>query len=262
MTTPKSLRILSYNTHVCIRASRSSERLWNLWKHLLPSRCKLDNLREISEFIKSFDVVGIQESDAGSLRSYFMNHTKLLAHLGGFNHWAEQVNRDLVFARHSIGFLSRHRIVDITKHQLPGRIPGRGLMVVHLDVGGVPVAFAVAHLSLGSRDRIRQALFIGDIIRGLDCRTILMGDLNCTSDSDELRVLSTKAGLRESMKKMPTYPSWKPRRDIDHILVSDGIAIRRARAINFPLSDHLPIAIEAEIKALGKGAVRRWYKAA
>jgi len=262
MKTVKPLRILSYNTHVCIRASKSSERLKNLWKHVLPSRCKMDNLREMSKFITSFDVVGIQESDAGSLRSYFMNHTKLLAHLGGFDHWAEQVNRRLVFARHSIGFLSRYRILDITKHQLPGKIPGRGLMVVHLDLDGEPVAFAVAHLSLGRRDRIKQALYIGDIIRELDCRTILMGDLNCTSDSDELWVLSVKAGLRPALRNMPTYPSWKPRRDIDHILVSEGIVIRSARAIDFPLSDHLPIAIDAMIKVDRQGDHGILHKAA
>ena len=248
MTTLKPLRILSYNTHVCIRASRSSERLKNLWKHVLPSRCKMNNLREMSRFISSFDVVGIQESDAGSLRSYFMNHTKLLAHLGGFDHWAEQVNRQLVFARHSIGFLSRYRILDITRHQLPAKIPGRGLMVAHLDLGGEPVAFAVAHLSLGSRDRIRQALYIGDIIREIDCRTILMGDFNCTSDSDELWVITTKTGLRPAIRNMPTYPSWKPLRDIDHIMVSDGITIRKAHAPDFFMSDHLPLAIEAVIE--------------
>lgn len=248
MTTLKPLRILSYNTHVCIRASRSSERLRNLWKHVLPSRCKLVNLREMSIFMRSFDVVGIQESDAGSLRSYFMNHTKVLAHLGGFDHWAEQVNRHLVFARHSIGFLSRYRILDITRHQLPAKIPGRGLMVVHLDLDGEPVAFAVAHLSLGSRDRIRQALYIGDIIRDIGCRTILMGDFNCTSDSDELWVIATKAGLRPALRNVPTYPSWKPLRDIDHILVSDGISIRKAHVPDFFMSDHLPLAIEAVIE--------------
>jgi len=247
MKTAKPLRILSYNTHVCIRASRSSERLRNLWKHVLPSRCKMTNLREMSRFMKSFDVVGIQESDAGSLRSYFMNHTKLLAHLGEFDHWAEQVNRQLVFARNSIGFLSRYRILDITRHQLPGKIPGRGLMVARLDLGGESVAFAVAHLSLGHRDRIRQALYIGDIIREIQCRSILMGDFNCTADSDELSVISARTGLKPAMRNMPTYPSWKPLKDIDHIMVSGGISIRNAHVPHFCMSDHLPLAIEAVI---------------
>ena len=244
----KPLRILSYNTHVCIKASKSSERLKNLWKHVLPSRCKMDNLKKISAIMKSFDMVGIQESDAGSIRSGFRNQTTFLAHLGGFDYWAEQVNRDLVFARHSIGVLSRHPILSVTRHQLPGKIPGRGLMVVHLDLMGQPMAFAVSHLSLGPRDRIRQARYIGDIIRELDCKTILVGDFNCTSDSKELKVIAGKTGLRLAVRDMPTYPSWRPMRDIDHVLVSEGIMIRKAHVVNFTLSDHLPLAIEALIE--------------
>lgn len=246
------LRILSYNTHVCIKASRSSERLRNLWKHVLPSRCKVDNLKKISGLIRSFDMVGIQESDAGSLRSGFLNHTSLLAHLSGFDYWAEQVNRHMLFARHSIGFLSRHPITSVTRHQLPGKIPGRGLMIAHLDLGGQKIAFAVSHLSLGSRDRIRQAGYIGDIIRELDCKTILMGDFNCSSDSDELSVITVKAGLKPAIKNMPTYPSWKPYRDIDHVLVSKGIRIRKANVVDFAMSDHLPLAIEALIEGTGR----------
>jgi len=240
-------RILSFNTNVCIKASKSSERLKNLWMHMLPSRCKMNNLEEISELVRSFDMVGIQESDAGSIRSGFMSQTTSLARLGGFDYWAEQVNRDMVFARHSLGFLSRHRIVSVSRHQLPGKIPGRGLMVAHLDLEGQPVAFAVSHLSLGPRDRLKQAGYIGDIIRELNCKTILMGDFNCTSDSEELKVIAKKAGLRSAKRNMATYPSWKPCRDIDHVLVSKGIVVKKAQTIKFAMSDHLPLAIEVII---------------
>jgi endonuclease/exonuclease/phosphatase family metal-dependent hydrolase len=248
MVVQKPLRILSYNTNVCIKASKSSELIRNLWKHVLPSRCKIDNLEIVSTMLKSFDMVGIQESDAGSIRSGFMNHTTFLAYHGGFKYWADQINRDMIFARHSIGFLSRHRIISVTRHQLPGKIPGRGLMVVHLNLKGQAIAFAVSHLSLGPRDRIRQAGYIGDIIRELDCKTILMGDFNCTSDSKELAVISEKAGLRPAIRNMPTYPSWRPIRDIDHVLVSEGITIKKAQVINFTMSDHLPLAMEIYIE--------------
>jgi endonuclease/exonuclease/phosphatase family metal-dependent hydrolase len=252
MATNTSFRILSFNTHVCIKASKSSERLKNLWKHVLPSRCKMDNLEEISELVRPFDMVGIQESDAGSLRSGFMSQITSLACLGGFDYWAEQVNRDMVFARHSIGFLSRRRIVSVTRHQLPGKIPGRGLMIANLDFEGQPVAFAVSHLSLGPRDRIKQASYIADIIRELNCKTILMGDFNCTSDSQELKVIAKKAGLRSARRNIATYPSWKPRRDIDHVLVSEGIVVKKAQAIKFAMSDHLPLAIDVLILGAGR----------
>ncbi|HVN72499.1 MAG TPA: endonuclease/exonuclease/phosphatase family protein [Desulfomonilia bacterium] len=262
MAKHRPIRILSYNTHVCIKASKSSERLKNIWKHVLPSRCKLVNLKKISDLARSFDMVGIQESDAGSIRSGFRNQTKFMAQLGGFDYWAEQVNRDLVFARHSIGFLSRHPILSISRHQLPGKIPGRGLMVMHIDLMGEPVAFAVSHLSLGPRDRIKQAMYIGDIIHELDCKTILMGDFNCGSDSDELWVISQKTGLRPAIRNMPTYPSWRPMRDLDHFMVSEGIIITKAQVIDFPMSDHLPLAIEALIEGSGRQHNSSWPAAA
>ena len=247
MSKSNSLRILSYNTHMCIKASNKSERRKNMWQHILPSRGKIHTLEKISSFISSFDVVGIQESDAGSIRSGFMNHTKRLARLGGFEYWTDQVNRELIFARHSMGFLSRHEILSVSRHQLPGKFPGRGVMVVHLSFHGEPIAFVIAHLSLGPLDRIKQARYIGDLIQDMACRTILMGDFNCGSDSHEISVIMKKTGLRPVAKNMPTYPSWKPQKDFDHFLVSKGIIIESAHAIDFAMSDHLPLAIEAII---------------
>jgi endonuclease/exonuclease/phosphatase family metal-dependent hydrolase len=247
MNSSRSLKILSYNTHVGIKASNKSESWRNIWQHVLPSQDRIRILEKISDIISSFDVVGLQESDAGSLRSNFMNHTKHLAHLGGFKYWTEQVNRNLIFARHSMGFLSRYKILSVARHPLPGKIPGRGLLVVHLTFGDEPIVFAISHLSLGPRDRIKQANYIGDIIREMNCSVILMGDFNCGSDSKEISVIMNKTGLTPAIKNIPTYPSWRPERDIDHFLVSRGIIIKRASVMGLALSDHLPFAIEAVI---------------
>lgn len=253
MSASRTLRILSYNTHVCIKASNQSESWKNIWQHVLPSQGKIATLEKISSFIRSFDMVGLQESDAGSIRSNFMNQTKYMARLGGFEYWADQVNRDWIFARHSMGFLSRYKIDSVSRHHLPGKIPGRGLMIARLAFGGEPLAFAVSHLSLGPRDRIRQANYIGDLIRDIGCKTILMGDFNCGSDSREIAAIVKKTGLRPAGINIPTYPSWRPQRDLDHFLVSDGIIITKARVFDFTVSDHLPLAIEAVIPA--KGAI-------
>jgi len=257
-----TVRILTYNTHVCIRASKSSERIRNLWKHVLPSRCKLDNLAMIAGIVSGFDVVGLQESDGGSLRSYFANHTGMLARLARFDHWAELVNRDLYVARHSIGFLSRHPIVDVQRYRLPSRIPGRGLLVARIDVGGLPLAVAVGHLSLGERDRIRQALAITDIVRGLGCRTVLMGDFNCGASSDVMRFIAERSGLTRAACGIPTYPSWRPVRDIDHVLVSEGIAVHNARTLQVSVSDHLPVAVDVELVRAGTSPAGRVHLAA
>jgi endonuclease/exonuclease/phosphatase family metal-dependent hydrolase len=90
-----------------------------------------------------------------------------------------------------------------------------------------------------------------------------MGDFNCTSQSDELRAISARTGLKPSIRNIPTYPSCgTPGGIIDHILVSEGISISRARTIDFPMSDHLPLAIEAVIRRRTDNAAHALSKAA
>ena len=43
---------------------------------------------------------------------------------------------------------------------------------------------------------------------------------------------------------VPTFPSWRPNRAIDHILVSSGLQLDAMRAMPAALSDHLALSIE------------------
>jgi endonuclease/exonuclease/phosphatase family metal-dependent hydrolase len=43
---------------------------------------------------------------------------------------------------------------------------------------------------------------------------------------------------------MHTFPSWRPQRNIDHILVTPTLQVDNARVLNYSLSDHLPIEME------------------
>ena len=56
----------------------------------------------------AYDVVALQESDAGSLRTGFTNQTEYLARQSCFPYWLDQTNRHLGhFAKHSNGLLIR-----------------------------------------------------------------------------------------------------------------------------------------------------------
>jgi endonuclease/exonuclease/phosphatase family metal-dependent hydrolase len=44
-----------------------------------------------------------------------------------------------------------------------------------------------------------------------------------------------------------TFPSWKPRRAIDHILVSSGLEIEHLWTLPHPVSDHLPLAARVRL---------------
>jgi len=76
---------------------------------------------------------------------------------------------------------------------------------------------------------------------------VLMGDFNCNCESRELRDLLDSTDLHGPSCEMKTFPSWRPRRNLDHILVSPNIGIETARVLNYPMSDHLPVSMQIHL---------------
>lgn len=50
-------------------------------------------------------------------------------------------------------------------------------------------------------------------------------------------------GLRGLDCEMKTFPSWRPRRSLDHILLSRSLEVLEASVVDYPLSDHLPLSM-------------------
>ena len=69
-----------------------------------------------------------------------------------------------------------------------------------------------------------------------------MGDLNTPPGSAELKMLYERTSLEHPLESPVTFPSWRPTRAIDHILVSASIEVERRWALPHPVSDHLPVA--------------------
>lgn len=237
----QQLKLLSYNIQSGIYTRQYSEYVTSSWKHLLPHRERLHNLNRIANLLQEFDLVGLQEVDAGSLRSGFIDQTEYLAHQARFPHWYKQVNRNLgKIAQHSNGVLSRLRPARITEHKLPG-LPGRGLVMLEIDTSdGEVLAVCILHLALGWRARRRQLGYITELTSRYPY-LVLMGDFNCDSSSPSLRRLVHTSDLRGLDRELKTFPSWRPRRNLDHILISHSLNILESRVIDYPLSDHLPL---------------------
>ncbi len=239
----RRLRILSYNIQAGVDMQRYRQYVTHSWKHILPHRERLLNLNRIAALLHEYDLVGLQEVDSGSLRSGFVDQTEYLAHQANFPYWYKQINRNLGrLAQHSNGLLSRQRPQMVVEAKLPG-LPGRGAIFAHYGGGVDSVVVCIIHLSLGRRARMRQMEYIGERLQ--DYRhVVVMGDLNCSCDSPEVKVLMSRADLRESSCKLNTFPSWRPIRKLDHILVSTSLEIENPRVVDYPLSDHLPIGID------------------
>ncbi|UEX77798.1 endonuclease/exonuclease/phosphatase family protein [Spiribacter halobius] len=241
------LRLMSYNIQAGIETRYYHEYITRGWRHLLPDARRLPNLERIGELISDFDIVGLQELDAGSLRSGFVNQTAFLARRGEFPYWHFQTNRRIgQLAQHSNGLLSRYRPLEVREHRLPGMIPGRGALSLRFGGPGEDLTVVLLHLALGQRTRLRQLGYVAELIDGCP-HVIIMGDLNCHSRSAEMAYLRANTHLREPLHDLLTYPSWRPARNIDHILVSPSVRVHHAEVLDYPLSDHLPITMEVEL---------------
>ncbi len=238
------LRLLSYNIQVGIAAKRYRDYVTDSWKHVLPHAQIYDNLGRIARAISDFDIVALQEVDGGSLRSSFINQTEYLATRAGFPFWHHQTNRNLgKIAAHSNGLLSRYRPTQIHEHKLPGLLPGRGVMVVRYGHQDNPLVLLIMHMALGKRARQRQFEYVTRIVNQYQ-HVIVMGDLNCQPDSNEMQFLISATDLCEPCHGLKTFPSWRPARTLDHILTSSSLQVHDVHVMQHLLSDHLPIAME------------------
>ena len=105
---------------------------------------------------------------------------------------------------------------------------------------------AVAHLSLGSQSRRSQIDFIADILAGLP-HAVLMGDFNCDPEQPEMQQLYRKTHLQPPDRCVPTFPSWRPQRAIDHMLVTPALALATMQALPAAQSDHLALSVELDV---------------
>ncbi|APE30966.1 endonuclease [Halomonas aestuarii] len=241
------LKLLTFNLQVGIQTSAYHHYLTRSWQHLLPHPKRLRRLDMIGEVLGRFDIVGLQEADGGSFRSSHVNQVEYLATHAGFPHHFQQLNRNLGrIAQHSNGLLSRLTPARIEEHRLPGTLPGRGAIHARFGEGPDALHLFVAHLALSHRGRVRQLDYLSEIIRPLR-HVVVMGDLNCTPDQ-----LHGHERFRSSLPLHPvrpplSYPSWQPRRALDHILLSDSLQADEVRVLEHLFSDHLPIAVDVRL---------------
>ncbi len=243
----RPIRLLSYNIQVGINTQLYRHYITRGWQHVLPNSERVGNLDRIAALLPDFDLVALQEVDGGSLRTGFVNQTEYLALKGHFPYWYQQLNRNLgKFAQHSNGLLSRVRPLLLEDHKLPGLIPGRGAIVAQFGDTDDPLIVVMMHLSLRQKTRNIQLSYISELISDYNY-VVLMGDMNTHADQllNESPLKSTS--LHAAHWGLNTFPSWRPKRSLDHILVSPSLTVHQVGVLNVPISDHLPVAVEIEI---------------
>jgi endonuclease/exonuclease/phosphatase family metal-dependent hydrolase len=240
--TPDRLRLLSANIQAGSSTRAYADYVTRSWTHVLPNGKRL-NLDSLAKLVRDFDLVGLQESDPGSLRSGFTNQADYLAEMARFPFWSHQPNRRVSrIAGSGNALLSKLEPSDLLDYALPGRIAGRGVLLARFGEGEDAWHLAITHLSLGARSRQLQLSFLAELLSDYP-RLVLMGDFNCDADAPEMRPLYRHTALEPPPQRICTFPSWAPRRCLDHVLTG-GFEVHDYRALPAAGSDHMAVAVE------------------
>ncbi|MFQ5581425.1 MAG: endonuclease/exonuclease/phosphatase family protein [Mariprofundaceae bacterium] len=232
-----------------IGSRRPSHMLTHSMRYLLPHSHVHANLDSISAALAPFDIVALQEADAGSFRSHFIHQQEYIAMRAGFDYSHSLTTREIgPLACMTLGLLAKLPWTHVCEHRLPASRHGRAALEVGFQIKGQTIVVIATHLSLRKSSRVRQIRYLSSLINQ-HRSTIVMGDFNCAPGSREMEHLLNHTRLRSYDGEIPrTFPSWQPRRRLDHILVSGDLILQSVQSLPMLCSDHLPVAGEIRLK--------------
>ena len=246
--TGEHFRLLSYNIQVGISTSAYREYATGAWKHFLPHGERLRMLARLADQVRGYDLVALQETDSGSLRTGFISQTEYLARRAGYAWWGERTNRRLgKLAQHSIGAMARTEPSEVVPLALPGRVPGRGALLLRFfGDSPEPLTVVIVHLALGRATRRQQLDYVAERIEDA-AHAVVMGDFNAQHAAPEMKHFFDRTHLVEPVERINTWPSWKPLHNFDHILTTPELAGAPLRVLEEGPSDHLPVSLEIDL---------------
>ncbi|OPZ23221.1 MAG: hypothetical protein BWZ02_03290 [Lentisphaerae bacterium ADurb.BinA184] len=242
------MRFLLYNIAYGTGGPKSlAHRNMSLHKYLLaPWR----HLRRVSEFVAASrpDVLGLVEVDDGSVRAGGRNQVAEIARrLSPHFTFSPKYHRGslcrlLPILKHQgNGLFARETLDGARQHFLP---VGVKRLVLEAQVRGI--RFLLVHLALQARIRAQQIRVLTDLVRHREGPCVLAGDFNTFGGRGELTRLMQATGLANAnARRLPTYPSWQPHRELDFVLCSPEIAVTGFHVLDdVRLSDHLPVVVD------------------
>lgn len=234
------MRILTFNMQAGIGSQSTRDMVFGVRRQLRDGPRKRENIEKIAHFIKDFDIVCLQEVGLGGRRSGGVSQLPRLMELSRLTHSAVQTNRVVgKVSIHGNAILSRFPIKNIIDRKLPGRVQGRGQMICEVD----GLTIINTHLSLSSKAQSQQLQFISADIKARP-NVVMCGDLNLRASSGILKGFAESSGL-EILTNLSTksHPSWAPKRDLDHILISSNLSAKSPMVHDVRISDHLPVSV-------------------
>ncbi len=206
-------------------------------------------LDEITHFIQSLDpdLAGLVEVDAGSYRSRQCNQAEAIAkELGHYHTYMSKyhadsfANRIPIMKQQGNAFLTRNSIANEEFHYFE---KGVKRLVIELELENITVF--LVHLALKFRVRHHQLQELYSLVKETKKPHIVAGDFNALWGEHEIELFQAATGLRNANTEgSPSFPSWKPKRQLDFIFHSPGVEIRRFWMPEVTYSDHLPLVCD------------------
>ena len=240
------MKIMVYNIAYATGLKGSlREYFLKFWRYLWAQRV---TLKKISDFIQKqkVDVVCLLEIDAGSIRNRFRSQVKMLA---------DKLFYPFYYTHPKYHPSSVAKIIPTIRKQHDAILSNKeGELRVHYFKGGTKkliqefivdgISIFVVHLSV-LRKRLRKAQLkdLTKILKECPREYIVCGDFNIFQGLSEVQDFIDDNKLNLVIEQA-TFPSYKPRKQLDLILVSKSLVIKSAGVENVPYSDHLPVWVE------------------
>ena len=218
------------------------------------------NLRLAGDVLarEAADVVALQEADGPSVWSGHFDHVESLAEYADYPHRFRGTHARVgqpMPMDYGTAIVARVALSDSKSVSFGDNWrDSKGFVVSTVDVPGLgrPVDVVSVHLDfMRTGVRKRQVETLISELQNRGRPLILVGDLNCDSDSAPWKRLVSALNLHSADEALlePTYPTTEPKTRIDWVLVSDELEIRSQRVLADPISDHRGIVADIGLAA-------------
>jgi len=248
---PPTARVMTYNVHGC----RGMDGRFS------PHRIA----RVIAQ--QEPDIVCLQELDVERSRSGRQDQAMTIAAMLQHEYHFHAVNTldDGQFGNAVLSVYPSRRVDagPLPQWRRNMKLEPRGVLWVEIDIQGVPLQIINTHLSIVHWERLMQVdALLGEqwLQRaGSEAHLVLCGDFNASGRSRDLqrihallRNIDTAKHDGPSLSTPKTWSSRLPLRRIDHVFVSDEIAVEtvyvpRSR-LTRAASDHLPLVVDLTLE--------------
>ncbi len=242
------MRFLTYNIQAAIGTKHYLDYGIKAHKQLIHTKEKSLGLLQIARLIRQYDIVCLQEVDLGGLRSDFNNQAEQLQSLSKHPYMILQTNRTISYLSiHGNAILSHYPLKLMDDIQLPGKLAGRGVLIAQAHVDNQNYTILNTHLSLGPQDQTEQLNLLQKKLQSYD-HVILSGDFNCPLNAPHFKEFIRNSGLQAVTNDQSlSFPSWKPRKALDHIFISPELKAGDCHILPQQFSDHLAVAADLAV---------------